>query len=132
MWGECNSAVKILRRYYIIAFIIAAAIAQVYRLFDFFLKLNVVVITFVSSESLDCEPRPRPDSGQAIFTASKNWRRAVEVYQCDAGYVLTGQTKHTCIEGEWSGHVPSCTRPTSSGKWMYFIIIVCYYYYAYQ
>jgi len=48
----------------------------------------------------------------------------VEVYQCDAGYVLTGQTKHTCIEGEWSGHVPSCTRSTSSGKWMYFIITI--------
>lgn len=80
-----------------------------------FIILANTVITFVSSESLDCEPRPRPGSGQAIFTASKNWRRAVEVYQCDAGYVLTGQTKHTCIEGEWSGHVPSCTRPTSSG-----------------
>lgn len=134
MWGECSSSLKILWRYYIIAFIIVVDIAQVYSMFDFFLKLNVVVITFVSSESLDCEPRPRPDNGQAIFTASKNWRRAVEVYQCDAGYVLTGQTKHTCIEGEWSGHVPSCTRPTSSGKWMYFIIIIivfCYYY-AYQ
>lgn len=96
-----------------------------------FFILNVVAITFVFSGPSDCEPRPGPDSGQVVFTASKNWRRAVEVYQCDDGYVLTGQTKHTCIEGEWSGHVPSCTRPTSSGKWMYFIIIVCYYYYYY-
>ncbi|KAF0765799.1 sushi, von Willebrand factor type A, EGF and pentraxin domain-containing protein 1-like [Aphis craccivora] len=74
-----------------------------------------VAITFVFSGPSDCEPRPGPDSGQVVFTASKNWRRAVEVYQCDDGYILTGQTKHTCIEGEWSGHVPSCTRPTSSG-----------------
>ncbi|XP_025408266.1 sushi, von Willebrand factor type A, EGF and pentraxin domain-containing protein 1-like [Sipha flava] len=77
-----------------------------------FIILTNTVITFVISESLDCTPRSQPDNGQVIFTSSKNWRRAVEVYQCDAGYVLTGQTKHTCIEGEWSGYVPSCTLYT--------------------
>lgn len=71
-----------------------------------------VVLASPGPQSANCEPRPRPDNGQAIFTSSKNWMRAVEVYQCDSGYVMTGQTKHTCVGGEWSGDVPSCARHT--------------------
>lgn len=75
-----------------------------------FLFFPTVVALVLSGPPLDCESRSGPENGQTVFTASKNWRRAVEVYQCDTGYVLTGRTKHTCTGGEWSGPVPSCDR----------------------
>ncbi|XP_050433166.1 uncharacterized protein LOC126841021 [Adelges cooleyi] len=67
-------------------------------------------VAFDFSECLECEPRPQPIDGQAVFTTSKSWKRAVEVYQCEVGYVLDGHTKHTCTEGQWSGQVPLCVR----------------------
>lgn len=75
----------------------------------------LLAIIIVSSDLLDCEPRTKPNNGQAVFMASKNWKRAVEVYQCDSGYILTGQTKHTCTSGEWSGNVPLCIYHNSTG-----------------
>ncbi|VVC43610.1 Immunoglobulin-like fold,Sushi/SCR/CCP domain,HYR domain [Cinara cedri] len=85
-----------------------------------FIILANTVVGFVSSRQppppqADCGPRSRPDNGQAVFTASRNWSRAVEVYQCDAGYTLEGETKHTCVQGQWSGEVPSCRRNTGAG-----------------
>ena len=33
-------------------------------------------------------------------------------YECYAGYNISGDAVLSCVDGEWVGDVPSCTRPT--------------------
>lgn len=78
-----------------------------------FVLANSTVISALvaAAEPERCEPRTGPNNGHALFMASKNRRTsAVEVYQCDVRYTLTGRAKHTCAGGRWTGDVPSCTR----------------------
>ncbi|CAD1479335.1 unnamed protein product, partial [Heterotrigona itama] len=60
-----------------------------------------------SCELITCE-EPEVPAGSYVVGYDLNVHSAIE-YHCEAGYLLQGESRHTCgRDGEWSGEVPTC------------------------
>lgn len=67
------------------------------------LRVSIVSIDTV----ITCE-EPEVPAGSYVVGYDLNVHSGIE-YHCEAGYLLQGETRHTCgRDGEWSGEVPTC------------------------
>ena len=64
---------------------------------------------FISSAAIDCGDPGTPTNGQRILSSTTY--DSVVGYICDAGYIIQGSTRRTCLFNEqWSGSLPECSR----------------------
>ncbi|XP_072166564.1 CUB and sushi domain-containing protein 3-like [Diadema setosum] len=55
----------------------------------------------------DCENPGSPTNGEML---GNNFNNGADVeFRCNDNYTLTGNSRITCVEGEWNGQVPMCT-----------------------
>uniref|UniRef100_A0A2K6GJE7 Complement component 4 binding protein beta n=1 Tax=Propithecus coquereli TaxID=379532 RepID=A0A2K6GJE7_PROCO len=57
----------------------------------------------------DCGPPGNPPHG--YFEGNDFTRGATITYYCEEGYRLVGTQEQRCVDGEWSGALPSCEAP---------------------
>ncbi|XP_012494249.1 PREDICTED: C4b-binding protein beta chain [Propithecus coquereli] len=64
---------------------------------------------FPICKSRDCGPPGNPPHG--YFEGNDFTRGATITYYCEEGYRLVGTQEQRCVDGEWSGALPSCEAP---------------------
>ena len=63
----------------------------------------------VGCEPAGCPVIPAPPSkGMVVVTSTRHG--ATGRYRCRDGYQLVGQSRTTCLFGEWNGETPACNQ----------------------